>query len=182
MSHTEGTPGFPRPPRFPFVAAALCVASLVAAAWLFFRYSYVWDVRAGDFAGCYDYPHCHPMLGRYVRLGGVFREDRGAHRGTVTGAREGGHEVPILLDWTEPIPEKEADVELQGRVVLARSQGSIAIPHRKVAVDCTHSRWHGATVAGFVVGAWGVFIFAVALGHWLGLRRGHTVGPGDDRS
>ncbi len=33
-----------KPPRFPFIAAALCVACLGAAAWTWMRYSYCWHM------------------------------------------------------------------------------------------------------------------------------------------
>jgi len=38
-------------------------------------------------------------------------------------------------------------------------------------IDATASRFHGATIAGLVVGAMGVFVLTVALRHWLGERR-----------
>jgi hypothetical protein len=37
-------------------------------------------------------------------------------------------------------------------------------------IDTTASRWHGASIAGLVVGAMGVFVFAVALKAWLNQR------------
>ncbi len=156
-------------PHFPFVAAALCAASLGAAAWLFFRYSYAWDVRPDDLTGDCGDPlgdvRNHPMLGRYVRLGGVFHEDRGAHRGRMAEAPGGSPVVPVFLDWTEPLPAKVTEVILQGRVVL--EWGESSTPDPAVSVDCTRGRWHGASVAGLVVAAWGAFVFAAALRHWL---------------
>ena len=44
MPETEGNPA--RPPRFPFVAAALCAACVGAAGWTWMRFSYAWDVTA----------------------------------------------------------------------------------------------------------------------------------------
>ncbi|MHC4502659.1 MAG: hypothetical protein ACYTFI_05080 [Planctomycetota bacterium] len=38
-------------------------------------------------------------------------------------------------------------------------------------IDATASRFHGASIAGLVVGAMGVFVFTVALRHWLRERR-----------
>ena len=43
--------------------------------------------------------------------------------------------------------------------------------HVIVALDTTASRFTGASIAGLVVGAMGVFVFNVALRHWLGQRR-----------
>ncbi|MHC4199441.1 MAG: hypothetical protein ACYSU0_05570 [Planctomycetota bacterium] len=45
------------------------------------------------------------------------------------------------------------------------------VPRSFLALDTTASRFHGATIAGLVVGAMGVFVFTVALRHWLGERR-----------
>ncbi len=54
-------------------------------------------------------------------------------------------------------------------------------------IDATASRFHGASIAGLIVGAMGVFVFTVALRHWVGERRkflevtrGHN--PSVDRS
>jgi hypothetical protein len=55
-----------------------------------------------------------------------------------------------------------------GRIVSARPNTSWG---HVVHVDTTASRWHGASIAGLVVGAMGVFVFTVALRHWLGERR-----------
>ncbi|MHC4506113.1 MAG: hypothetical protein ACYTFI_22695 [Planctomycetota bacterium] len=176
MGDAVSTPEASRPIRFPFVAAALCAVSLAAAGWLFFRYSYAWDVRPDDFPSVLDgpghVPPDHPMLGWYVRLRGVFHEDRSAHRGRMTEASPADHVVPVLLDWTEPLPAKETEAFLQGRVVQDWGPGPYLSPPRAcMAVDCAQGRWHGATVAGLVVAAWGAFVFAAALRHWLGFRR-----------
>jgi hypothetical protein len=40
----------------------------------------------------------------------------------------------------------------------------------EVFVNENASRLHGASIAGLVVGAMGVFVFTVALRHWLGER------------
>jgi hypothetical protein len=43
----------------------------------------------------------------------------------------------------------------------------------------TASRWHLASIAGLVVGAMGVFVFTVALRHWL---RERTAAESDAQS
>ncbi len=40
-----------------------------------------------------------------------------------------------------------------------------------LVVDVEAGRLHGASIAGLVVGAMGVFVFTVALRHWLKERR-----------
>ena len=41
----------------------------------------------------------------------------------------------------------------------------------EVCVNADVGRWTGASIAGLVVGAIGVFVFAVALRYWLNRRR-----------
>ncbi|MHC4200587.1 MAG: hypothetical protein ACYSU0_11395 [Planctomycetota bacterium] len=40
-----------------------------------------------------------------------------------------------------------------------------------VSLSAAASRLHGASIAGLVVGAMGVFVFSAAYRHWLGERR-----------
>jgi hypothetical protein len=54
--------------------------------------------------------------------------------------------------------------KLKGRVTFQGGLSPIYI------VDCTASRWNGASVAGLVVGAMGIFIFAIHLKRWLRVR------------
>jgi hypothetical protein len=69
--------------------------------------------------------------------------------------------VNVFTEDPVPVGEK---VSLAGRVVFDAPTGY-------VCVDATASRLHGASVAGLVVGAMGVFVFSVALRHWLRERR-----------
>jgi hypothetical protein len=46
-----------------------------------------------------------------------------------------------------------------------------SIRHPLLAIDPAASRWTGASVAGLVVGAMGILIFALHLRRWLGVRR-----------
>ena len=43
--------------------------------------------------------------------------------------------------------------------------------HVTIFINTDRSRFTGASIAGLVVGAMGVFVFAVALRHWLKERR-----------
>ncbi len=45
--------------------------------------------------------------------------------------------------------------------------GTLFIP----VLDTTEGRWHAASISGLVVGAMGVFIFGLAVRHWLKKRR-----------
>jgi hypothetical protein len=62
-------------------------------------------------------------------------------------------------------PDKNFIVSLISGVVMAEP------PYHFYVIDTTESRWHGASIAGLVVGAMGVFVFTVALRHWLNQRR-----------
>ncbi len=70
---------------------------------------------------------------------------------------------------------KNREVEFVGRFIRHDGlPGGSETPLQHVVVDTTASRFTGASIAGLVVGAMGVFVFAVALRHWLGERRqGH---------
>ncbi|MHC4200860.1 MAG: hypothetical protein ACYSU0_12785 [Planctomycetota bacterium] len=47
---------------------------------------------------------------------------------------------------------------------------------RAICLDTTASRFTGASIAGLVVGAMGVFVFAAAFLHWRRQRRRHRDG------
>ncbi len=182
-----------KPPRFPFVGAVLCTACIGAAAWLWMRYSYCWDVTPRDFwvdrvrsgtSGAWPlFPimigtaddgtgyswHPNPSLvGKYVRLTGYLRG------GSVRELTVAGVPLDQQLRWPVSValaPGTPMDLagdellgSLTGRVVLLR-------PSTNIQVDCAASRFTGASIAGLVVGAMGVFVFGAALRHWLNQRR-----------
>ncbi len=137
-------------PRFPFVAAALCGTCVGAAVWLFFEYSYAWDVTPHDFIEHYADPSQHPLLWRYVLI------------------RYGPKDPDVVtVQAYGSLTRLESDPPgtTRGRVVIDDAMGSAFL-----CIDVTASRWTGASVAGLVVGAMGVFVFVAALRHWLGLR------------
>jgi hypothetical protein len=51
-------------------------------------------------------------------------------------------------------------------------KGRVVEHPRGLAVDTTASRFHPASITGLVIGAMGVFVFGLALRHWLNERRG----------
>ena len=176
MSDTEGNPA--KPPRFPFVVALLCAACVGAAAWTWMRYSYCHSVIPEEFwhhlmPDCEEGREHHAELldeifnsaltGRYVRLIGrsalSLSWGRSLNRYFVSGER--GY---VLVDSTESRPYWGTDIEtvFEGRVVERGAH---------LVVDATASRFTGASIVGLVVGAMGVFVFSVALRHWLRERR-----------
>jgi hypothetical protein len=83
---------------------------------------------------------------------------------------------PYRAGWVYILlpPGAGADIGqvFRGRVCVASFGGPEALTTPvTLAVDATASRFHPASIAGLVVGAMGAFVFAVALGHWLGERR-----------
>ena len=75
--------------------------------------------------------------------------------------------LSVVLPADEPMPEHAREVKLVGRIHYRPKGGFPSY----LSLDTTASRFHGASVAGLVVGAMGVFVFTVALRHWLGERR-----------
>jgi hypothetical protein len=156
------------------------------------RYSYAWDVTGRDFwsegpaalsdsspgirvigsetSGTVDFFFDPALLGRYVRTTGP-----ASHWGRGTPISSYGRHVLVALDddrlffylqLTDQLEETEMregmETAVRGRAILLL-EGP--------AVDATASRFTGASVAGLVVGAMGLFVFTVALRHWLGERR-----------
>ncbi len=169
-----------RPPRFPYVAALLCAVCLGAAAYLWMRYSWVWGLSSTDVDEKYSSQELQSAWdGRYVRttLADIpSPRARKPEAGTmVVAARIASAAKPSVdarggvWEWPINICIQSGDAadawtrhQCQGRL---RWQGDIP------TLDTTVSRFHGASVAGLVVGAMGVFVLMVALRHWLGDRR-----------
>ena len=193
---SDDNPDVPRPPRFPYVAALLSAACVGAAAWTWMRYSYAWDVTPSEVASPSSVrPPLmdHPSEGRYVRTAGpltssVLRAFGKWNSATSTlelerlarvGAADSRAYVRLPAGQTTPA---EMTAVLAGRIVASRTillaDGAHEIPldHGEKAgyahiIDTTASRFHPASIAGLVVGAMGVFVFTVALRHWLAERK-----------
>ncbi len=165
-----------KPPRFPIVGALLCAACLGAAGYLWMRYSYCWEAAAPAMAA-----NERSWVLRYVQFSpeDVKRNFKPSYDGTP------------LLRFREPVAgcrgeDTTVTVRLWPRGVASasRARGRLSAPryfprvnHHSGSADTfwdlnlRASRFHGASVAGLVVGAMGVFVFTVALRHWLGERR-----------
>jgi hypothetical protein len=181
-----------KPPRFPYVAAALCVACLGAAGWTWMRYSYAWEMRPTDLLvreqtadsdgpftieedGSYIDVYCdNSRADMFVRMKGTYCLDHSIS------------DIPTILifdgdikkgSWNIELvappprrPSHSSRVALKGRLLL-RNRYNFTV----LVFDPTSSRLHGASIAGLVVGAMGVFVFAAALRHWLNRRRAFHV-------
>ncbi len=173
-----------KPPRFPYVAALLCAACVGAAAWTWMRFSYCWEVTPIDlhsppvpFRAKYT---DHPYFGSFVRLRGTadgwcVQEGTGGafHWIALVPGKTGRCRVRLAAD----VPMAQGDeIDVVGRVILVHAgtctdDNKILTP---LCVEPTASRFHPASIAGLVVGAMGVFVFSVALRHWLKERRAVT--------
>ncbi|GAF89556.1 unnamed protein product, partial [marine sediment metagenome] len=73
---------------------------------------------------------------------------------------------------------EDIEVVAKGRLHTAATyeigQTEAAEPTWRIAVLLPVGRWTGASIAGLVVGAMGVFVFAMAVRHWLRERRAVT--------
>ncbi len=167
-----------KPPRFPYVAALLCAACIGAAAWTWMRYSYCWDItewttqqHKGEKGGWPDQAYAS-LTGRveYIR---DYRDPEGF--GVIT------------LMWTcetgsngDDIKVKDPTVFHLGQTASVRGRAHLGYSEQDGEaylywLDTYASRLHGASIAGLVVGAMGVFVFTVALRHWLNQRRAFHV-------
>ena len=171
-------PGRARP-RFPWVALALCVASVGAAAWLWRSYSYCWDVAGKDlpllrplYPGVWaDSPtrsvlpveEENPLAGRYVRFRGELAGGVGPFFFKATDS-EGASAWLLVLDKEFPAERHWTEREFVGRIGFVSAD--IPTPEALPVIDVTAGRLTGASIAGLVVGAWGVFVFATAFLHW----------------
>ncbi|MHC4503055.1 MAG: hypothetical protein ACYTFI_07110 [Planctomycetota bacterium] len=151
------------------------------------RYSYCWDVEPRDLwveadeserdsAGyIFEGPSgtgrvftLNPFFrDAYVRVHSVCLDDARTYDRHETYDAIGKEPFGVDLkmsDTTRPLLNGEM-VNMAGRFTL--SPDDLTGPY----VDVGASRFTGASIAGLLVGAMGVFVFTVALRHWLGERR-----------
>lgn len=177
-----------RPPRFPYVAALLCAACVGAAGWTWMSYSYCWELppekwesqeplilrrppSPQQLRACRIARNAlYARVGRYVRVKGTIIEQHSTAPlrrhgwGVIISAPRASILVYSVLNDEAPGGLHDT-LEFRGRVV-----GGVWA-YAAIMIDAGASRFHGASIAGLAVGAMGVFVFAVALRHWLGERR-----------
>ncbi|MHC4198762.1 MAG: hypothetical protein ACYSU0_02140 [Planctomycetota bacterium] len=81
-----------------------------------------------------------------------------------------GFKITVLSE-----PERGKGAPFRGRLRPVGSDGTLEF-------DWGASRWHPASIAGLVVGAMGVFVFAAALRYWLNRRSAFRVEAAEDRT
>jgi hypothetical protein len=129
------------------------------------RYSYAWELSVGDLSSARR-RGALSLQDYYVRVEGQHKAAPDVllydptDTGQFVGVYRNGHFV-------------RADLErptYYGRVFTLGDETILDVAH-VVGIDVGTSRFTGASIAGLVVGAMGVFVFTVALRHWLGERR-----------
>jgi hypothetical protein len=159
-------------PRFPYVGALLCAACVGVAAWLFLRYSYSWELRPDEFVRLHRSGGARGVLSRLRDRYATFRFVRGDRSedlsvGHILARIESGEAARLHVYFADtPTARASEDVVLSGRVCVGENHDGVAF-----IFDPSSSRWTPQTIAGLVVGAMGVFVFTVALRHWLRERR-----------
>ncbi len=179
-----------RLPRFPYIAALLCAACVGAAAWTWMRYSYCWDVIPHDWPG--DASRLHRIRGEVSWPDGALvsldtAELTWVHETTdpkghalFSGRSERlVYPVYVLVSGHATPPGKQVvgRAEWLCSPLPGREDGTTHWPIRFTYILCVDTRSRGRltgqSAAGLVVGAMGVFVFTVALRHWLRERRAY---------
>jgi len=135
------------------------------------RFSYAWNVTPDQLDGRLALEANEGLdeldwyMDSYVKLRGKRDPSTPFHEKALGGP---GYlvygEGSILAVTGQSRASYHSPVVVNGRVAPVHRITSI---YREVCVDSTASRFHGASVAGLVVGAMGVFVLTVALRHWL---------------
>jgi hypothetical protein len=174
--------------RFPWIQLVFCIACLSMAGWAWMRFSHAWDASFAELVGSTE------MVERYVhiegtvvdRLNGCFRPRTYPKILLLSGGRDPDrpgtpwprrHAYVRVLEGTRT--PSGMLISIQGRAFPLVNYAVVDGP-LVLVVDATVSRWHGGTIAGFVVGAMGCFIFGLYLRGWLRERRALAREPGQD--
>jgi hypothetical protein len=166
--------------RFPYVQLVFCLACLTMTAWTWMRYSYAWKVTAEelrDADGSYD--------GYYVYLRAFLRFDDEVHDSILWVTGKTGGLVHVDSRWPPelcPGPRRTTWDEILARVTHPRPRTEVSYTGRifRRCLNTRASRFHGASVAGIVVGTMGVFIFGLYLRRWLRERKALASEPPQD--
>ncbi|MHC4248108.1 MAG: hypothetical protein ACYS9X_03175 [Planctomycetota bacterium] len=169
MSHSAEPREHPSPHgRFPLAPALLCVACVGTAAWCWMGYSYCWEVALSDLQltdsekreMTPDVLVGHRTTRPYVKIRGVYRI------GPRLDDPDSSASVGLSFTPSSSRPPEGSRAVFVGRVVDFSIDGSVVEP----ILYAGASRFHGASIAGLVVGAMGIFIFALHLRRWLAER------------
>ncbi|MHC4251708.1 MAG: hypothetical protein ACYS9X_21515 [Planctomycetota bacterium] len=192
MTEPETTPAFRKFPRLQLV---FCLACLSMAAWTWMKFSYAWPTTPeaiwlrtpidalGDIR-----PRQHPWLEECVSIRGEANrrfslfEFHWLVKSPIVG--NPGEYVTVAVGKHHGVAEVELHYEHDKKPVhgdVGVWSGRLTVGNGGfLAVDTTVSRFHGASIAGLVVGAMGCFIFGLYLRRWLIERKALAGTPPKD--
>ena len=173
--------------RFPWLQLAFCIACLTATAWTWTRYSGCWRMGPSDPQTAFSdvvYGSGRVWSDRFVEATGRVASPEYFPVGSMDEDEWDPLRRPslpfwlCLLDLGEPgdkrgrvgvivLEEVNVGSKLTLRGRLRDSFGGTNV----LWIDATASRFHGASIAGLVVGAMGCFIFGLYLRRWLRKRK-----------
>jgi hypothetical protein len=150
------------------------------------RYSYAWAVTVGELRELLPMSLTRWPYGAFVRVRGRILDkdyevdgtwlDVGAKRYPVSNAllltfrdASDGHHAKVLVSKRWVGTRCEQDSSFTGR--LGGLPWTAFEPADNMTIDATSPRLVPQSIAGLVVGAMGLFVFAAALRHWLERRR-----------
>ncbi|MHC4506442.1 MAG: hypothetical protein ACYTFI_24365 [Planctomycetota bacterium] len=144
------------------------------------RYSYCWDVTPEVIFAASRHPAANPWVDRYVAIRGdtsTMQEETGLCMVHTDGTRGGTtFRYPMQTVYLTPPSGRASPAEEPRRNATSVRHGRVRLgPIRDLFLDAGASRFTGASIAGLVVGAMGVFVFTVALRHWLNQWRAFCV-------
>ena len=162
--------------RFPWAVTVFCAACVAAAAWTFMRFSYAWPVSLQELSADGMTPEGQWFQGRYVTFSGAPQPGRGGRFWVWrTKLRQDDPSEVTAAECIGPHRSRGEGFErrFQGRAGIRERYLNplVHMPSYSIVIDCGAGRWTGASVAGLVVGAMGVFVFTLHLRRWLGVRR-----------
>jgi hypothetical protein len=146
--------------------------------------SYAWDVTPKDIleGRMPRLPGCPPE-GTYVAIRTKMADVPGdRHVGAISMRLQDPDNSDVFLyaytPWqVAPPPGRHHNATIIGRA--PHEPGAGLKEGQWKSIDTGSSRFTGASVAGLVVGAMGVFVFGAALRHWLNRRRAFFVGQAE---
>jgi hypothetical protein len=147
--------------------------------WTWCRYSYCWELSEEMFTAQlsrdeFDQHYRNRYMEATGVLGGPWPTMDAGSAKELHSLLTISHYHTIEVQGRGELPQTHSTVDgtWRGRLIL---EGHSLVPLR-MYFDIGASRWTGASVAGLVVGAMGVFVFALHLRRWLRVRRLGAVG------
>ncbi|MHC4249627.1 MAG: hypothetical protein ACYS9X_10920 [Planctomycetota bacterium] len=154
--------------RFPWAQLVFCLACLGMAAWTWMRYSYAWPTGVREAGTVTSLDAALRLEDRYASMSGHVEPALGPTEGLLCDGRGRTRHMVRVGGCEAPLPSDSRVHHFKGRLSFHESNGGLAYHgYLYVGGGCLT----GASIAGLVVGAMGVFIFGLYLRRWLGDRK-----------